>query len=133
MAKYVYPAVFAAESTGGYSVYFPDVEGCYTQGEDMAEAIEMAKDALCLMLYDMETDHKEIPAPTDIHNVKGESSSDIVSLVACDTMTYRRFYDKKAVKKTLSIPNWLNIMAEEQGINFSAVLQNALKEQLHIQ
>ena len=133
MAKYVYPAVFAEESTGGYSVYFPDVEGCYTQGEDMAEAIEMAKDALCLMLYDMEVSHRDIPKPTDIHNIKSESDSDIVSLIACDTMTYRRFYDNKAVKKTLSIPNWLNIMAEEQGINFSAVLQNALKEQLHIQ
>lgn len=133
MAKYVYPAVFAAESAGGYSVYFPDVEGCYTQGEDMAEAIEMAKDALCLMLYDMEVSHRDIPEPTDIHKIKSGSDSDIVSLIACDTMTYRRFYDNKAVKKTLSIPNWLNIMAEEQGINFSAVLQNALKEQLHIQ
>lgn len=133
MAKYVYPAVFEAENEGGYSVYFPDIKGCYTQGEDMAEALEMAKDALCLMLYDMEVSHRDIPAPTDIHKVKGSSKKDIVSLVACDTLTYRRFYDNKAVKKTLSIPNWLNLMAEEQGINFSAVLQNALKEQLHIQ
>ncbi|MBR1530242.1 MAG: toxin-antitoxin system, antitoxin component, HicB domain protein [Oscillospiraceae bacterium] len=53
-------------------------------------------------------------------------------MVACDTLEYRKFFDKKAVKKTLTIPNWLNIMAERAGVNFSAVLQEALLEKLNI-
>jgi predicted RNase H-like HicB family nuclease len=58
MAKYVYPAIFTKEKDGGYSVCFPDVESCYTDGDDMADALEMAEDVLCLMLYDMERDKK---------------------------------------------------------------------------
>lgn len=131
MAKYVYPAVFTPCEGNGYTVRFPDVSGCYTDGDTLAEAVEMANDALCLMLYDMEERQEEIPtpsAPSDIPTENGE----IVSLVACDTIAYRKFFDKKAIKKTLTIPNWLNTMAERSGVNFSAVLQEALIEKLHL-
>ena len=57
---------------------------------------------------------------------------EFVSLVTCDTLEYRKYYDNKAVKKTLTIPAWLNTMAEREGINFSAVLQSALKKELHV-
>ena len=117
--KYVYPAIFEKEDCG-YSVYFPDVEGCVTSGTTLAEAIEAAQDALCLMLYDMEERKEQAPAASDI------------SAVQCDTMDYRKFYDKKAVKKTLTIPSWLNTMAEREEINFSAVLQKALRAELNI-
>ena len=131
MAKYVYPAIFSPSEDGGFTVSFPDVSGCYTEGDTLAEAIEQAKDALCLMLYDLEEREELIPVPTRINDVVTENG-DIVSLVACDTLEYRKFFDKKAVKKTLTIPNWLNTMAERADINFSAALQEALIEKLHI-
>jgi predicted RNase H-like HicB family nuclease len=131
MAKYVYPAIFMEEDDGKYSVVFPDIENCFTGGDDMADAIEMAEDVLCLMLYDMEKDGKAIPAPSDCKAVKVEAGS-IVSLVRCDTETYRRFYENKSVKKTLTIPMWLNEQAERANINFSQTLQNALKRDLQI-
>ena len=131
MAKYVYPAIFSPSEDGGFTVSFPDVSGCYTEGDTLGEAIEQAKDALCLMLYDLEEREESIPMPTSINDVVTESG-DIVSLVACDTLEYRKFFDKKAVKKTLTVPNWLNTMAERADINFSAALQEALIEKLHI-
>ena len=131
MAKYVYPAIFSPSEDGGFTVSFPDVSGCYTEGDTLAEAMEQAKDALCLILYDLEEREESIPVPTSINDVVTENG-DIVSLVACDTLEYRKFFDKKAVKKTLTIPNWLNTMAERADINFSAALQEALIEKLHI-
>lgn len=131
MAKYVFPAVFTPEKNGAYSVRFPDVSGCYTSGETLPEAIEMAEDALCLMLYDLEEGGNSLPAPSEITMVPKEPH-EIVSLIACDTLEYRKQYDNKAVKKTLSIPAWLNTMAEKQGVNFSQVLQAGLKQAVHI-
>ncbi|MCD8147532.1 MAG: type II toxin-antitoxin system HicB family antitoxin [Clostridiales bacterium] len=130
MAKYAYPAIFTKEEEG-YSIRFPDLESCYTSAADVNEGIEMAKDALCLTLYWMEKDGETIPAPSGVNDVQHESG-EFVSLVGCDTDWYRRFYDSKAVKKTLTIPSWLNDLAESNGINFSGVLQEALKEKLNI-
>lgn len=131
MAKYVYPAIFSPSEDGGFTVSFPDVSGCYADGDTLAEAIENAKDALCLMLYDIEERGEALPVPTATKDVPSENN-DIVSLVACDTLEYRKFFDKKAVKKTLTIPNWLNVMAERADINFSAILQEALIDKLQI-
>jgi predicted RNase H-like HicB family nuclease len=132
MAKYVYPAVFTAEKDGGYSVTFPDFESCYTCGDDMAHALDMAEDVLCLTLYDMEKDGKAIPAPSDSRAVR-TGDADVVSLVHCDTEFYRRFYENKSVKKTLTIPMWLNERAVREEVNFSMILQDALKAHLQIQ
>ena len=132
MAKYVYPAIFTAEKEGGYSVVFPDLEGCYTQGETIEEALKMAEDVLDLTLYGLEEDGKDIAPPSDIRELKVEDN-EFASLVACDTIEYRRFFDNKAVKKTLTIPNWLNTMSEKAGINFSATLQKALMQELNIE
>ncbi len=131
MAKYVYPAIISPSEEGGFDVSFPDISGCYTEGASLAEALEQAKDALCLMLYDMEERGENIPVPTEFKDVFSHKE-DIVSLVACDTLEYRKFFDKKAVKKTLTIPNWLNVTAERANVNFSAVLQEALMEKLHL-
>lgn len=128
--KYAYPAVFTPEC-GGYTVNFPDVPSCYTEGDTLAEAIENAADVLCLRLYDMEEAGDRISPPSAINDIKTDDNA-FVSVVACDTLEYRKFYDKKAVKKTLTIPNWLNIMAERAEVNFSAVLQEALIQKLHI-
>ncbi len=130
MAKYAYPAVFTEEDNG-YSICFPDIEGCYTSAEDITEGIAMAEDVLCLTLYWREKEGKEIPSPSNVNDVV-HKEREFVSLVACDTDWYRRFYDSKSVKKTLTIPSWLNDLAERSGINFSGVLQEALKAELRI-
>ena len=128
MAKYAYPAVFTAENNS-YSVSFPDIDGCLTFGETIPEAIEMAEDALCLMLYDLEEEGSEIPKPSDAKELK-VNNNEFVTMIACDTEEYRKYYDNKAVKKTLTVPNWMNTLAEKAGINFSQVLQEALRQKL---
>lgn len=129
--KYAYPAIFTKEKEG-VSIRFPDIEGCVSSAETLAEGIEMAGDALCLMLYDMEESGADIPPASDIKEIKAEEN-EIVTLVACDTVEYRKFYDSRAVKKTLTIPAWLNTLAERAGVNFSATLQRALAKELDIQ
>ena len=130
MAKYLYPAVFTKDDAG-YSVSFPDLKNCFTSGETLEEAMEMANDVLCLTLYDLEQEGAMIPAASAVNSISHEEN-EFVSLVGCDTIAYRRFFDNKAVKKTLSIPSWLNDMAERAGINFSGTLQEALKTKLNI-
>lgn len=130
--KYVYPAIFTPEEDGGYSIAFPDVPGCYTQGDDLADAMYMAEDALALVLYGLEEEGKEIPAPTPLNEVEA-SKTDVITLVKADTMEYRKMYNSKAVKKTLTIPGWLNEQAEKANVNFSKLLQDALMSELHIQ
>ena len=124
MAKYVYPAILEVEKEG-YSVFFPDLEGCYTQGDNLQDALEMAEDVLALTLYEYERMEKPIPAPTHAKSISCNENQ-IVSLVKCDTMAYRKKYGNKAIKKTLTIPEWLNEEAIACGVNFSQVLQEAL-------
>lgn len=130
--KYVYPAIFTPEEEGGYSVAFPDVQGCYTQGDDLAEAMFMAEDALALMLYELESAGKPAPAATPLGEIRA-SGNEVVTLVKADTMEYRKMFNSKAVKKTLTIPGWLNEQAEKANVNFSKLLQDALMSELHIQ
>jgi len=129
--RYVYPAVFHPECGGGYSVFFPDIKRGATQGDTIAECIEMAEDFLCLALYHMEEDRLQIPEARSIKEVESELD-DIVTLISVDTETYRRFYENKLIKKTLNIPSWLNERAEAANINFSQTLQKALKEELQL-
>jgi predicted RNase H-like HicB family nuclease len=129
--KYVYPAVFRPEQEGGFSVFFPDIKRGATQGETIAECIDMAEDFLCLALYNMEEDKNEIPLASGLKEVASEPD-DIVTLISVDTETYRRYYQNKLIKKTLNIPSWLNAKAESANINFSQLLQKALREELHI-
>lgn len=129
--KYVYPAIFTEEKEGGYSVLFPDLEGCYTCGDDLNDAFEMAEDVLAFTLYHYESKGLEIPKPSYVNAVP-RGKEDFISLVPADTLEYQKMHNNKAVKKTLSIPEWLNELATEKNINFSQVLQNALKEQLNV-
>lgn len=129
--KYAYTAVFTPEENGGFSVNFPDIPGCHTCGDDMPDAIYMAQDVLCLTLYDLEQDKKVIPAATKQKDIK-VNEDEFTSIIAVDTETYRRFYENKSVKKTLTIPMWLNERAEHANINFSQTLQKALKAELNI-
>lgn len=130
MAKYVYPAIFKKENDV-YSITFPDLPDCFTQGDDLQDGLENAQDALCLMLYHKEKDNKTIASATDIKDIKVDKDS-FVTLISCDTWEYEKYYKSKSVKKTLTIPEWLNDMAIDENVNFSNVLQNALMEELNI-
>ena len=130
MGKYVFPAVFEKEDAG-YSVSFPDIEGCYTCGEGLAEAMNMAEDALALMLLHMEKEKKPIPEASALKDIQ-TSGDAFASYISCDTLEYDKKYSTRAVKKTLSIPEWLNEAAIAAGVNFSQTLQDALKAQLNI-
>lgn len=110
-------------------VSIPDFD-INTQGEDFADAMEMARDAIGLMGIDMQDDGKELPTPTPISELTVENS--VVTLVDIDFDIYRRKNELRAVKKNCTIPSWLNYEAEKANINFSQVLQNALMEQLKI-
>lgn len=131
MAKYAYPAVFTPENNGGFSIKFPDLEGCYTCGDDMVDGLLMAKDVLALVLYGYEKDGKEIPVPSKETNID-LSKGEFINFVACDTLEYRKMYNNKAVKKTLTIPEWLNEAAIAMDLNFSQVLQEALLSKIQV-
>ena len=124
--KYVYPAIFE-EDDGKIGVSVPDLPGCFTFGDDMAEAILMAEDAMAMMLVEYENEGKTCPVASDISAIKTDA---IVSYVLADTEKWRKQFDNKAVKKTLTIPSWLNSLAEKAGLNFSQVLQEALQAKL---
>ena len=129
MAKYAYPAIFTPEEDGSYSINFPDLEGCYTCGDSLEDGIEMASDALALVLYGYEKDGREIPAPSAPAAIP-LSGNAFVNYIACDTLRYRKMYNNKAVKKTLTSPEWLNEAAASMGLNFSQVLQEALLQKV---
>ncbi|MBQ7679065.1 MAG: type II toxin-antitoxin system HicB family antitoxin [Butyrivibrio sp.] len=129
MAAYVYPAIFTKDENGRYAVLFKDLEGCYTCGDTLEEAILMAEDVLAFTLYSYEKNKKEIPKPSTVFEVK---ENEFINQIRCDTDEYHKRNSNRAVKKTLSIPEWLNEKAVAAGMNFSQVLQEALKEKLEI-
>lgn len=132
MAKYIYPAIFTPEENGKFSIYFPDMDGCYTCGNDLGDGMEMAQDALSLMLTHLEDEKRELPPASPINELEVKDGG-FATYISCGTAIYRRLMNNAAVKKTLSIPSWLNDAAMAAGVNFSQALQDALKSQLHIQ
>lgn len=120
-----YPAVFQAEEEGGFSIFFPDVDGCITQGEDMDDGYEMAFDALGNMLSYLDEQGKAIPRPSSPQEIRLEDGQ-FMAVIEFDMLEYKKRNDSRAVKKTLTIPSWLNELAVRQNINFSQVLQEAL-------
>lgn len=130
MDKLYYPAIMHPEEEGGYSVWLHDISGCASQGETLAEAIENIKDALGLYYEDAEEGKSTLPAPSAPRSAELEDGEFVV-VVEFSPSEYLKTRSTKAVKKTLSIPAWLNSMAEAQQLNFSAVLQSALVERLN--
>ena len=128
--KFFYLALFHKEDGGGFWVSFPDIPECLTQGTDMSQAYEMAVDALGLALEDRMKENN-VPVPTSIDFlVIAENSYPVI--IEFDLLEYKKKHSSRAVKKTLTIPEWLNDEAIKKNINFSAVLQEALKAQLGI-
>lgn len=126
MMKLVYPAKFYYEKEGGYSVEVPDLIGCVTQGETLEEAIEMAQDAALGWLLTAIEEEEEIPKPSTIEEIRIEKEGfKTLLLLNIDEYT-EKYGSKKSIKKTLTIPQWLNKRAEKLGINFSQALQEIL-------
>ena len=128
--KYIYPAVFSFDDDG-ISVEFPDLPGCLTCGNNEDDALKMAKDALGLHLYGMERDHDVVPSPSSLNDIKTESNQAVILIDVWMTLV-RDEIENRAVKKTLTLPKWLNDIAENNKVNFSQVLQSALKDHLGI-
>ncbi len=135
-----YPACFFGEEVG-YSVIFPDLNYLATCGETLDEALRMAVDCLAGYLYRLKQDGEAAPAasamdkisPDDVaKELEIEPGEAFVNMVTVDVAEYAKTHFEKSVKKTLSIPAWLNDAALAQNINFSQVLQEALKKQLHV-
>lgn len=128
--KYAYPAIFQPEE-GGFFISFPDLDGCFTQAVSIPEGMDMAADALNLMLWHMEEEALNIPAPSSLRDLTCDADS-FVTLISADTNAYRKIHDTKAVRKNLSIPRWLDTLATEHNVNFSNILQNALMRELGV-
>jgi predicted RNase H-like HicB family nuclease len=132
MRKLTYLAVFEPVKVG-YSVYFPDLPGCVSYGEDFEEAQKQAADALGLHLYGMEKDGDEIPNPSKVPQVDSETVAGyIVSTISVFPGIIRNELDNRAVKTNLTIPAWLKEIAEAQGVNYSKIFQSALMDYLGI-
>ena len=124
-----YPFVISKEDDVFFYVEIPDFD-IATQGMDIADAMEMARDAIGLMGIDLMDEGKVLPEP----NIAGINAAkeDIVTLVDVDFVEYRRKVDNKAVKKNCTIPYWMNVEAEKAGINYSKLLQDAIMSVLGI-
>ena len=130
MEKLFYPALFHKSEEGGFWISFPGFPECFTEGDDMKQAYEMTVEALGLALVNRKEEKEEIPDPSDLDKIQNEDGT--IVIVEFDMLEYQRKHNSKAVKKTLSIPEWLNEEAVSMGVNFSQVLQEALMSKLNI-
>lgn len=128
MSKYLYFAIFDYED-GAYHVSFPDLSGCLTFGDNMSEALHLAKNALEGHMLVAEDYEDEIPVATNPSDITIPEGALLIPIEA-DTKLVRIKKENKYIKKTLTIPQYLNVLGEEHGINFSQVLQDALKKRL---
>ena len=138
----VYPAIFHKSKEGGYVVAFPDFDYGATEGKTLEKAMEMAEDYIGTWLYDDFINNEKLPVPSKLNDIsinvpedekefyaKGESFKTLIGL---DMLKYVNECKNETVRKNVSIPSWLNEMAKKQNLNFSQVLQNALKQELEI-
>ena len=125
--KYIYPAIFTEEADG-VLVEFPDLPSCYTDGATVEEAFENAEDALALSLWHLEESRTKIPAPSAPKNLAVPGDA-FVALIKADTLPVRKLNDTRTVRKNVTLPCWLNTLAHERGINFSKLLQNAIRKE----
>lgn len=128
--KEAYP-ILISPAEGGFVVYIPDFN-INTEGDTLTDALEMAKDAIGIIGIEMEDRKQALPTPSEVKAVIKETENDIVSLVAVDFSEYRRQNDMRTVRRNVTLPSWLDFGAKKSGLNVSAVLQKALKQELHI-
>ena len=124
----IYPAIFKQEEYQIYSVVFPDLEGCFSQGDTFEDAFIKAQEALAIFYYEKKGN---IPSASSIFDIKNSTSNSIVQMVSVDLNTYvLRKTSTKAVKKTLTIPEWLDVLSKDYDVNYSSILKEALIDYL---
>ncbi|RXT00967.1 type II toxin-antitoxin system HicB family antitoxin [Ammoniphilus sp. CFH 90114] len=128
--RYIFPALLDY-AEDGISVEFPDLPGCLTCGDSEEEALRKAKEAMALHLYGMEQEGELIPEPSKVKSIAAERNQAVL-LVEAWMPPFRHDMENKAVKKTLTIPKWLDDLAQENNVNFSHLLQDALKKYLGV-
>lgn len=133
----IYPACFYKEKDGQYTVIFPDLNHLATCGSDLQEAMSMAVDCLAGYLYEAKLSNEKIPAPSSLDKIDIKAEYDeydaaFVNIINVDVELYAKEHFTKAVKKTLTIPKWLNDAAIAKHLNFSKILQDALKQELNM-
>ena len=134
MRKITYYAIFEPYDNG-FSVYFPDLPSCISCGNDFEHAQNMAKEALNLHIYGMEKDNEEIPQSNKFEDLtidEGTQTGYIISPITIYPEIFKNEMDNKAVKTNVTIPAWLKEIAEKERVNYSAILQNSLREYLHL-
>ena len=125
---YCFPAFFYFDADG-ISIEFPDLPGCLSCAETEEQAVRNAREALGVHLYGMEVDGDAIPAPSSVRDLRPDEGG-VTVMVDAFMPPVRDRINQKAVRKTVTIPAWLNREAEAAGVNFSLILQNALKSYL---
>lgn len=124
--NYIYPAIFYPEDAGRFSAIFPDLNDLATFGDNLADTFAMAQEACGQYLFTSLCGGETLPPATPLNSVKKDDDAAFVNLICVDLDAYARAFDDKSVKKTLSIPAWLNTACENSGINYSKVLKDAL-------
>lgn len=128
--KYVYPALFVVEDDG-IIVTFPDLDDTFTDGATMQEAFENAEDVLNLMLWNREEEKEVIPPPSSPEQVSVPQGATL-AMIKADTLAYRKLHDTKTIRRSITIPSWLDTLARERNINFSQLMQNAIRRECGI-
>lgn len=128
--RYIFPGIIKIVEDA-YEVSFPDIENCFTFGENLEDALDSARDVLELCLYDMEQDNIEIPEASNIQDIKLEENESI-AWINIWMIPVRDRMENRSVKKTLTIPKWINDIGVENNLNFSQILQAAIKEKFGI-
>lgn len=135
--KKMYPVIFT-KTNDGYLIEVPDLE-ILTQGTDIENAFEMARDAISITIVSLEDNNEPVPVPSKLEDVDvacstfADCGKGFISIVDTDISEYRRKVDTKPVRRNVSLPGWLNYAADSAGINVSRVLQDALIDTLHIE
>lgn len=128
MKKLFYPAIFHLADEGGFWISFPDIPECLTEGDDWEQAYDMATDALGLAITSRLQNNENVPLPSSPDTVLIDDG--FLVIVGFDMIAYKKRTNSKSIKKTLTIPEWLNEEALSVNINFSQVLQDALIKEI---
>ena len=128
--KYVHPALFVKEDES-IIVTFPDLEDTFTDGATMQEAFENAEDVLNLMLWNREEEKDDIPMPSSPEQITVPQEATL-AMIKADTLAYRKLHDQKTIRRSITLPNRLDTIAREHNINFSQLIQNAIRRECGI-
>ncbi len=131
LERYYYPAIFNYNDENGISITFPDLPDCVTEGKNEIDALKSARECLGIVLLGMEEDNDDIPTPTSLKNIKTGKNEKAV-LIDVYMPTIRMASVNRSVNRTVTLPAWLNAMAIEKNVNFSYILQEALKKEFNL-